>query len=111
MPPGLFTNRTPAVANGPVNVLLLDYLNTPVSVQPYARKQLLDYLDHAPPGTRIAIFGLTTQLTMLQGFTSDMTVLKDALDPKKGGARRFRNSWSTRLPAARQAIRRSPSRC
>jgi VWFA-related protein len=86
MPPGLFSNRTPAFANGPVNVLLLDYLNTPVSVQPYARKQLLDYLDHAAPGTRIAIFGLTTQLSMLQGFTSDMTVLKNALDPKKGGA-------------------------
>lgn len=111
MPPGLFSNRTPAVANGPVNVLLLDYLNTPVSVQPYARKQLLDYLDHAPPGTRIAIFGLTTQLTMLQGFTSDMTVLKNALDPKKGGAAQVSHSWSTRLPAARQAIRRSPSRC
>jgi VWFA-related protein len=86
MPPGLFSNRTPAVANGPVNVLLLDYLNTPASVQPYARKQLLDYLDHAPPGTRIAIFGLTTQLSMLQGFTSDMSVLKNALDTKKGGA-------------------------
>ena len=86
MPPGLFSNRTPAVANGPVNVLLLDYLNTPVSAQPYARKQLLDYLDHAAPGTRIAIFGLTTQLSMLQGFTSDMAVLKGALDPKKGGA-------------------------
>jgi VWFA-related protein len=65
MPPGLFSNRTPAVANGPVNVLLLDYLNTPASAQPYARKQLLDYLDHAAPGTRIAIFGLTTQLSML----------------------------------------------
>jgi VWFA-related protein len=86
LPPGLFSNRTPAVANGPVNVLLLDYLNTPVSAQPYARKQLMDYLDHAPPGTRIAIFGLTTQLSLLHGFTSDMSVLKNALDVKNGGA-------------------------
>ena len=86
LPPGLFTNKSPAPANGPVNVLLLDYLNTPVSAQPYARKQLLDYLDKAPAGTRIAIFGLTTQLSLLHGFTSDMAVLKNALDPKKGGA-------------------------
>jgi VWFA-related protein len=86
LPPGLFSNKPPAPANGPVNVLLLDYLNTPLTAQPYARKQLMDYLNHAAPGTRIAIFGLTTQLSMLQGFTSDMSVLKAALDPKKGGA-------------------------
>ena len=82
--PGLFTNESQAPINGPVNVLLLDYLNTPLASQPYARKQLLDYLDHAAPGTRIAIFGLTTRLVMLQGFTSDMEVLKAALTSKKG---------------------------
>jgi VWFA-related protein len=84
MPPGLFSNRTPAVANGTVNVLLLDYLNTPVNAQPYARKQLLDYLDKAPAGTRIAIFTLNTQLSMLQGFTSDTSVLKTVLTSKEG---------------------------
>jgi len=86
LPAGLFSNRPPAPANGPVNVLLLDYLNTPLTAQPMARKQLTDYLNHATPGTRIAIFGLTTQLSMLQGFTSDMNALKAALDVKKGGA-------------------------
>jgi VWFA-related protein len=84
LPPGLFTNRSPVPVNGPVNVLLLDYLNTPLTSQPYARKQLMDYLDHAPAGTRIAIFALTTQLSMLQGFTSDMGVLKAALTQAKG---------------------------
>jgi VWFA-related protein len=84
LPDGLFTNKPPAPMNGPVNVLLLDYLNTPLTSQPNARKQLLDYLDHAAPGTRIAIFGLTTRLIMLQGFTSDMAVLKAALNSKKG---------------------------
>ena len=67
LPAGLFTNKTPAPVNGPVNVLLLDYLNTPLTSQPYARKQLLDYLDHAPPGTRIAIFALTTHLSHVAG--------------------------------------------
>jgi VWFA-related protein len=82
--PGVFTNESQAPASGPVNVLLLDYLNTPLTYQPYARKQLLDYLSKAPAGTRIAIFALTNRLIMLQGFTSDMDVLKNALLSKKG---------------------------
>lgn len=86
LPPGLFTNKSSAPVNGPVNVLLLDYLNTPLASQPYARKQLLEYLDKAPPGTRIAVFALTNHLVMLQGFTSDMQVLKAALTKKKGAA-------------------------
>ena len=86
LPAGLFTNKSAAPANGPVNVLLLDYLNTPVIAQANARKQLIDFLDKAPAGTRIAIFGLTTHLIMLQGFTSDMSVLKAALTSKKGTA-------------------------
>ena len=88
LPPGLFTNQESVPSNGPVNVLLLDYLNTPLSAQANARKQLLDYLSHAQPGTRIAIFALTTKLGMLHGFTSDMSALKAAMDIKKGGAPR-----------------------
>ena len=86
LPAGLFTNKSAAPANGPVNVLLLDYLNTPVIAQANAKKQLLEFLDKAPAGTRIAIFGMTTHLYMLQGFTSDMAVLKAALTSKKGTA-------------------------
>lgn len=86
LPEGLFSNKPPAPSSGPVNVLLLDYLNTPMSSQPNARKQLNEYLDKAPAGTRIAIFGMTTQLNMLQGFTSDISVLKAALASKKGAA-------------------------
>ncbi|MDP9049160.1 MAG: VWA domain-containing protein [Acidobacteriota bacterium] len=84
LPKGLFTNKSAAPVNGPVNVLLLDYLNTPVTAQPYARKQLMEFLNKAPAGTRIGIFALTNHLVMLQGFTSDIAVLKDALTQKKG---------------------------
>jgi VWFA-related protein len=84
LPDGLFTNQAPVPANGPVNVLLLDYLNTPLASQPYARKQLTDYLNKAPAGTRIAIFALTTNLVMLQGFSSEPEVLKAALNSKDG---------------------------
>jgi VWFA-related protein len=86
LPAGLFTNKSAAPANGPVNVLLLDYLNTPLIAQANAKRQLIDFLDKAPAGTRIAIFGLTTHLYMLQGFTSDMAALKAAMTSKKGTA-------------------------
>jgi VWFA-related protein len=83
-PPGVFTNYTPAPVNGAVNLLLLDALNTPVRDQAYVRLQLLAYLNATPPGTRIAIFGLTTQLTILQGFTSDPEILKAVTSSKLG---------------------------
>jgi VWFA-related protein len=83
-PPGVFTNYTPAPVNGAVNLLLLDALNTPLRDQAYVRQQLLAYLNATPPGTRIAIFGLTTQLTILQGFTSDPEILKAVTSSKLG---------------------------
>src|SRR5882757_3518570 len=83
-PPGIFTNYTPQPVNGAVNLLLLDALNTPLKDQAYVRQQLLAYLNATPPGTRIAIFGLTTQLTILQGFTSDPEVLKTVASRKLG---------------------------
>ena len=83
-PPGIFTNYTPQPVNGAVNLLLLDALNTPLKDQFYVRQQLLAYLNATPPGTRIAIFGLTSQLTILQGFTSDPAILKAVTSSKFG---------------------------
>src|SRR6185437_11809885 len=74
----------PAPESGPMNVLLLDYLNTPLMVQPHMHDQLVEYLNKAPAGTRIAVFGLSNRLYMLQGFTADMGALKAALSYKKG---------------------------
>jgi len=80
--PGLFTNYTTASDDGPANILLLDMLNTPLRDQAYARAQIQDYLNHAPAGAKIAIFGLSNRLTILQGFTSDPAILKAALSKK-----------------------------
>jgi VWFA-related protein len=82
LPPGVFTNFTPVPANSSVNVLLLDSLNTPILDQNYVRLQLLDYLKHARPGTRVAIFSLTTRLSLLQGFTSDPELLRQLAEKK-----------------------------
>jgi VWFA-related protein len=64
---------------GPVNLLILDLLNTPVDKQADARRQLLAFLKTMKPGTRLALLSLTTRLTMLQSFTSDPKLLVAAL--------------------------------
>lgn len=82
LPPGIFTNYSPAPANGAVTLLLLDALNTPWADQAFVRQQLLKFLEQVSPGTRIAIFGLTSRLTILQSFTTDPALLKAVLDKK-----------------------------
>ena len=80
LPPGIFTNYSPAPASGAVNILLLDALNTPLADQAYVRQQLLDYLRSTPPGTRVAFFGLANHLILLQGFTSNPEVLRTLME-------------------------------
>jgi VWFA-related protein len=84
MPPGVFTNITPAPVNSAVNIILIDTLNTPYDDQAYLRAQLVNYINRAPAGTSIAIFTLTPTLTMLQGFTSDMDILKRIVSKQAG---------------------------
>jgi len=81
-PPGVFTNYTDVPSNGVLNVLLLDNLNTPLKDQAYVLNQLKSFVKKAPAGTRIAIFGLSSSLYFLQGFTSDPSILKDVVDHK-----------------------------
>ena len=85
--PNIFTNFTPAPVNSSLNILLLDALNTPMKDQAYVRQQMLKYLKTLPPGMRMAIFGLSSRLYILQGFTSDPEVLKAAIDSKRGTIR------------------------
>ena len=82
LPPHVFTNLPAAPQSDSVNVLLLDSLNTPQPDQAYVHKQILDFLRNFPLGARIAIFTLNTKLKLLQGFTSDGSQLKAALNSK-----------------------------
>jgi VWFA-related protein len=82
--PGTFTNYSLAPANGALNILLLDKLNTPINAQSVVRDQVLKFLKEVPPGTRIAIFALTTDLKLLQGFTTNPEVLRALVEGKKG---------------------------
>jgi VWFA-related protein len=86
LPPNVYTNVPRTKLTDSVNVLLVDSLNTPMSDQSYVHSQTLKYLKNAQPGTRIAIFALSTRLRFVQGFTADAAMLKAALNnPKLGG--------------------------
>jgi VWFA-related protein len=82
LPPHFYTNFPLLQAADSVNIILLDALNTPSRDQVYVRSEMLKYLKTIPPGTRVAIFTLASQLRMLQGVTTDSTELLAALNNK-----------------------------
>ena len=82
--PNTYTNFTVVPENSPINVLLIDNLNTPIEGQANARRQLISFLGSVRAGTRIAIFGLSTHLFLLQGLTSDPRMLLAAMNGAKG---------------------------
>jgi VWFA-related protein len=86
LPANVYTNLQPAPASSAVNILLLDALNTASGDQVYMKQESLRYLRSMPKGTRIAVLGLSSRLTILQGLTSDPAILLAAVDTKKNRA-------------------------
>ncbi|HEY6971484.1 MAG TPA: VWA domain-containing protein [Candidatus Angelobacter sp.] len=80
LPPNVFSNTPKYVAQTALNVLLLDGLNTNLPNQAYARDQMIRYLAKIPDGQPLAVYMLMgRQLRLIQDFTSDPTVLKNAV--------------------------------
>jgi len=96
LPANVYTNVQPP-ANGAVNVILLDFLNTaPVHAltdpsgptdlsasignQNWAKQGAMQYLKAMPPGTQVAVFGLSNALHLLQGFSSDPAILSASVN-------------------------------
>jgi len=84
LPPNVFSNIPRVKQSNAVTVLLLDTLNTPLADQSRVRAQMLKYLKSLPPGRRMAIFTLGTQLEFIQGFTDDPALLVAAINHKSG---------------------------
>jgi len=82
--PGMFTNFTHAPTSSAANILLLDMLNTPLPAQSIVRNEALKFLQEMRPGTQLAIFSLTNKLSLVQGFTSDASILRAQLAGAKG---------------------------
>lgn len=83
MPPHVFTNFPLVQSADSVIVLLLDALNTPSNDQSYVHSEMIKYLRTTPPGMRMAVFTLASQLRMLQGMTTDSKQLLAALNNAK----------------------------
>ena len=82
--PNTYSDFPEFTVTSAANVLLLDALNTPLSDQMYVRQQMIKYLKNIPPGTRIAVFTLASRLRIVEGFTTDSSVIAKALSGKGG---------------------------
>jgi len=114
LPPNVVTNIRRFARTGPLNVLLLDGLNTRMNNQQYAKTQLIEFLKKLPADQPIAVYLLGTRLHLLQDFTSDPAVLKDVLlhlkefrsplmDNAAGGPEKF---WMEGMPLLPEIKRR-----
>ena len=83
MPPNIYTNYPTAKTPEASNILLLDWLNTQPQDRVYVHAQLIKYLANIQPGTSLAVFTLGSHLRLLQGFTTDISKLTQALNDKK----------------------------
>lgn len=81
LPPNTFVNIATEPERGPLYLLFLDLVNISEEDQPYARQQLLRFVQSKPEGTRFALFVLSDGLHLVQGFTADRNTLYTALDP------------------------------
>src|SRR5438105_14204474 len=81
LPPGIYSNQPEYRApGGPITVFVLDAANSQFSDQAYGRLQMLKYLDEQSKSTqRTAIFTLTDGLHVIQDFTSDPQLLREAI--------------------------------
>jgi VWFA-related protein len=85
LPPNTFTNAGGPEGVRPLNILLIDSLDTPIATQSVVQKRMVDFVDKLAPGTRMAVFSLSPagQLSLIQGFTTDPQLLKNAIKSKK----------------------------
>src|SRR5271165_6187808 len=85
-PANTYSNIPAPIPQSSWTVILFDLLNTAVPDQSYARNQLLQLLRSLPKGQPVALFVLTRQLEILQGFTQDPEELlrrADMIQPSK----------------------------
>jgi len=86
LPPNVFSNRFDQGGQAPgcVTVILFDALNTEFTDQAYARQQVVKFLRQLKPEDHVAIYLLTTKLTILNEFTQDSSALLRAIDRFEG---------------------------
>ncbi len=78
IPAGVYTNLVTTRLPVPPTILLLDGLNTDVDSGMQARRQMVKLLASVPPDSPVAVFTLGRELRLLQSFTKDPKLLREA---------------------------------
>ena len=79
IPPGIFTNLvTTKKLSAPPTILLVDGLNTDAASQLQARQKMVQLLSSTPVDIPVAVFLMGRRLHLLQSFTTDPKLLKEA---------------------------------
>jgi VWFA-related protein len=81
LPPNTFSNRLEQTAAAPTSatVILLDGLNTRFADQPYARQQIVEFLEQLQPQDCVALYALGQGLRVVHDFTREPRPLLAAL--------------------------------
>lgn len=81
LPPDTFTNRPEQSAASPTSAtaILLDGLNTRFADRPYARQQIVKFLEQLQPQDCVALYALGQGLRVVHDFTQNAQLLLDAL--------------------------------
>lgn len=84
LPPNVFTNIPQFQLSSSLNVILLDALNTPLTNQSYVRQKMLHYIETMSTDSPTAVYTLGQKLRMVQDFTTDPNILKEAVRKANG---------------------------
>src|SRR5713226_7246936 len=79
LPANVFTNIPRFRPGSSLNVILLDALNTPLISQVDVRRKMLHYIETMSNDSPTAVFTLGQKLRMVQDFTTDPNILKEAV--------------------------------
>ncbi len=105
-----FTNH-PAVRGGAaVTLILFDLMNTPTAQQPFARTQLLRFLERLPEGSACGLFVLGSHVRVLQQVTTNRATLLAAAGRLGSLPADLVRDESDRERASDQAVREASAR-
>ncbi len=85
LPANTYVNVPDTPERGPLYILYFDMVNMSQDDQMSFRKNLLSFVDNAQPGTRMMLIINTDRLHILQGFTTDHDLIKQAILRKGPG--------------------------
>lgn len=94
-PANVFSNDLAPGPDRALVALVLDFVNTPIESQQYAKEELLKFLRKKPAGMQFALFVLGERLELLHGFTADENVLLASVSTKKSIGRFSRQLGAT----------------